>query len=528
MLRDNAVLRRELITMLRGNRAFLMQAMFLLILIGLVLVAWPMDSDFIQQRTERGRSLFQVFAVGELVLVSILAPVFAASSITMEKELHMIDLLFTTQMSAFAIFLGKFLSSVLYVVFLVISSLPLLVVCLIMGGLSSADILSVYGGLLCVAVSFALIGLLCSACFNRTHAALAITYLLVLPLTLILALILGASTSYVPFFLVVVIGTALLAALLIPITVLRLKEPPNLVEQSAEEENVADQAGLVLMHGQFPDSLLAPARRDDLIPDGTNPVLDKEMRFEIFGRGTLMIRLIIQISIGISILFLPLVFTEWAPVYTCFLLTFVVFITPAFSCPSFTQERERGTFDLLLTTLVTPEQIIKGKLLAAMRCTGVLTLYLSFPLVLASYELGAFGLMQHFSVLLVTIFATAVLSLFYSLFFRTTLVALVATYLTVLFLYLAPALTVKILGTFGGAEWQVLNWPVVTSPFFAVLAIGEWSGTTTIFPPGGMRPESVWAGFNLLYLSLAVVLLLIMRAGFERFTTGSRAARMGA
>ena len=39
------------------------------------------------------------------------------------------------------------------------------------------------------------------------------------------------------------------------------------------------------------------------MPDGINPVYDKEMRSEIFGQGTLMLRLAIQVSM---ILALPL------------------------------------------------------------------------------------------------------------------------------------------------------------------------------------------------------------------------------
>lgn len=527
MLHDNAVLRRELLTMLRGHRAFLMQALFILILAGLVLVAWPIDTEFLQQRAERGRSLFRLFAIGELILVSILAPVFAAGSITMEKELHMTDLLFTTQMHPFSIFMGKFLSSVLYIGHLVVTTLPLLVVCLILGGLSTDDILSVYGGLLCVAALFGLVGLLCSAYFSRTSASLAITYLVVLPLTLVLAMVAGASTSFVPFFFIIVCATALGALVMVPLTVHRLSQPFTDVERSAEEEKIEEQAGLVLMRDRFPDNLLAPARRDDLIADRTNPVLDKEMRFEVFGRGTLLVRLIIQISIGVSIFFIPLVFTDYAPIYTCFLLTFVVFITPAFACPSFTQERERGTFDLLLTTLVTPEQVIMGKLLAAVRCTGVLTLFLSFPLLLGLKSITLAGLGQHLAVVGVTIFSTAVMSLFFSLFFRTTLVALVVTYLSVLFLYITPALTVKMLETFGGPAYQSVNWPVVTSPFFAAFAIGDWEYTKAIFPTGGVDPSFVWSGFLGIYVLLSFVLLMVMRMGYERFTTGNRAVRMG-
>ncbi len=529
MLHDNAVLRRELLTMLRGHRAFIMQAIFLIVLSFLVLVAWPMDEDYINLRAERSRTLFKLFAIGELTLVSILAPVFSAGSVTMEKELHTVDLLFTTQMHVFSIFIGKLLSSVVYILFLVMSTLPMLVICFILGGLAASDVLSVYGGLMCVAVLFGLVGLMCSTFFSRTHASLAITYLIVLPMTLVLVLIVTALTSFVPFFWIVLVATVIGAMVMVPLTVRRLSQPFSDVERSAEEERIEDQAGLVLMRDRFPDSLLAPSRRDDLIPDGTNPVLDKEMRFEIFGRGTLLVRLIIQISIGISIFFIPLVFTGHEPIYTCYLLSFVVFITPAFACPSFTQERERGTFDLLLTSLVTPEQVITGKLVAACRCTGVLTAFLSLPMVLGLFkDMTVVDLLRHAAVVGMTIFATAVMSLFFSLFFRTTLVALVVTYLSVLFLYITPALSLKILEVFAGGSPGTGSWLMLTSPFFAAFSVGEWEYQNTFFKTGGIPKEMVWAGFNGFYLLLSLGLLAAMRAGYERFTTGLKAVRMGA
>ncbi len=43
--------------------------------------------------------------------------------------------------------------------------------------------------------------------------------------------------------------------------------------------------GVVIDRDLFPDKLFAPAKRIDLMPDGTNPVLDKELRSEIFSQG---------------------------------------------------------------------------------------------------------------------------------------------------------------------------------------------------------------------------------------------------
>ena len=59
--------------------------------------------------------------------------------------------------------------------------------------------------------------------------------------------------------------------------------------------------GVVIDRDLFPDKLFAPAKRTDLMPDGTNPVLDKELRSEIFSQGTLMLRVVIQVSMLLSI-----------------------------------------------------------------------------------------------------------------------------------------------------------------------------------------------------------------------------------
>ena len=61
-----------------------------------------------------------------------------------------------------------------------------------------------------------------------------------------------------------------------------------------------------IQRDQFPDKLFAPAKRDFLLPDGSNPVYDKEMRSELFSQGTLMLRIVIQVS-----MFLAIHFASW-------------------------------------------------------------------------------------------------------------------------------------------------------------------------------------------------------------------------
>ena len=85
----------------------------------------------------------------------------------------------------------------------------------------------------------------------------------------------------------------------------RLLHPPDVGSEGKdvidEEEEMKYAIGVVIDRDLFPDKLFAPAKRTDLMPDGTNPVLDKELRSEIFSQGTLMLRVVIQVSMLLSI-----------------------------------------------------------------------------------------------------------------------------------------------------------------------------------------------------------------------------------
>ena len=120
--------------------------------------------------------------------------------------------------------------------------------------------------------------------------------------------------------------------------------------------------------------------------DGTNPVYDKEIRSEIFSQGTLMLRVVIQVSMLMAIPIMAVCLylrTFYAPWYIAYVLVFNMLVGPVFSAGSVTSERERETLDLLLTTSITPWQILWGKFIAGLRVSSVLTMFLLWPVLLA-------------------------------------------------------------------------------------------------------------------------------------------------
>jgi ABC-type transport system involved in multi-copper enzyme maturation permease subunit len=234
------------------------------------------------------------------------------------------------------------------------------------------------------------------------------------------------------------------------ITSSRLLHPPDVGSEGKEvieeEDEVHSTVGLVIRRDQFPDKLFAPPKRSGLLPDGANPVYDKEMRAEIFSQGTLMLRVVIQVSMFLAI---PLMAwclylrPQFAPWYMGYVVLFNMLVGPVFSAGSVTGERERQTLELLLTTLITPGQILLGKLISGLRVSSVLTSFLLWPLALAcimvsDYWRNMLTIAAYLAVIGVTCVTTANWALFCSVLFRTTSVSLMTAYLIIMILFVAP------------------------------------------------------------------------------------------
>jgi ABC-type transport system involved in multi-copper enzyme maturation permease subunit len=233
-------------------------------------------------------------------------------------------------------------------------------------------------------------------------------------------------------------------------TARRLLHPPDVGSEGREVIDLTHEnekaVGMVIQFDQFPDRLLAPAKRTTLLRDGANPVFDKELRSEIFSQGTLMLRLVVQVSMFLA---LPLMAfclywkVDLAPWYIAYVLLFNVLVGPVFSAGSVTSERERQTLDLLLTTIISPFQILWGKLIAGLRVSSVLTSFLVWPVLLA-WAMGSFGwdnvlaVPAFLAVILLTCFTTATVALFCSVLFRKTSTSMMTSYLIIGALFCLP------------------------------------------------------------------------------------------
>src|SRR5438876_643898 len=126
-LRDNPVLTRELLVTLRSSRSFVLQFLYICTLGSLVYFYWPPGEDGARQVSSGvARRLFDIFFLGQFFLVALMAPTFAAGSITGEKERKTYEMLLASPLRPGTILIGKLLSSLSYLVILILSSLPLM------------------------------------------------------------------------------------------------------------------------------------------------------------------------------------------------------------------------------------------------------------------------------------------------------------------------------------------------------------------------------------------------------------------
>jgi ABC-type transport system involved in multi-copper enzyme maturation permease subunit len=112
----------------------------------------------------------------------------------------------------------------------------------------------------------------------------------------------------------------------------------------------------------------------------------------------------------------------------------VALITPAITAGAVTIEREQRSYELLVTTPLRPADIIRGKMSAAVSFV-VLLLTASLPLVSLSFLVGGVSPAEiFFSYLIIALaaFVYGAVGIFWSAALKTTAVATVVTYLTVL------------------------------------------------------------------------------------------------
>ncbi len=393
---ENPVLQRELLTNLRMTRAFVLLFAYVALLGGVVYLAWPQQQRLDLAQPEAAKRLVNLFFFGQYMLASLMAPSFAAGAITGEKERKSYEMLLASPLRPGAIVLGKLFAALCHLGILMICSLPIVMLCLPLGGVSLYEVFAAYFGMIASVGLFGMISLWASSYF-RAHERVAGR---VVPadsaagdgvragLESIGAAGRGAAAGRdhgradrLRFALGADVATTPAAGCCIrPTWAARARR------SSTWRPRPARRSGCTSSATSFPTGCSRRRSGRSFMEEGANPIYDKEMRSEIFSQGTLMLRLVIQISMLLALFVMAVclyIAPQLAPWYISYVLLFNMLVGPVFSAGSVTSERERQTLDLLLTTLVTPWQMLWGKLLSGLRVSSVLTSFLLWPVLLA-------------------------------------------------------------------------------------------------------------------------------------------------
>lgn len=191
----NPMISKELRQRMRERRGWLLPSLYLLVLGAVVTFAYFVTTAADGARANEiqgstvGVAVFLTLAYSQLALLLLMAPIFSAGSITIEKEQRTLAGLLTSLLTPGQIWWGKFVSSILFVLLLLITSLPVLAMAFAFGGVGPWEVFSATLTTVIVLGSMSAIGVYCSSAFRRSIHATAVTYATVIAISVVTAII---------------------------------------------------------------------------------------------------------------------------------------------------------------------------------------------------------------------------------------------------------------------------------------------------------------------------------------------------
>lgn len=185
-----------------------------------------------------------------------------------------------------------------------------------------------------------------------------------------------------------------------------------------------------------------------------NPVLQKELMVKMRGwKNIIIVSIYLLVLTLVAMLIMLQTFfdpygavlkysTTIYSVVSVIQLLLILFLVPAFTASSVSQEREKQTLDLLLSTNLRPRSIILGKLVASIS-EILMLVFASLPIFSIVFMFGAISFKQVFSMVLYLMLVAITVGsfgIFFSTYFKRTLSATIVTYAVVLFLTLGTLL----------------------------------------------------------------------------------------
>lgn len=380
LLPVSAMLRREVLASLRRPRTIFFVGGTTGLMLILFLVRLPGDMYSLRSSPDSVLSPI-IFAL--LLLTLVLIPPLIVYTVREEKQKETLDLLAMSLVRPEFILLGKLISVGAPYVLTLIAILPVFGVCFFFVGLEVKLFALLCTGLLYAAIQTACTAAFCAVSVHSPVKAVLLTYPLLLVFFSVGCPVLGVTSQVEGFgaqlfFSIVSVGFILLFSAL-PFSAavesfIRVTEPPV----GKNERLIHDPARLRKRRRQFPFYLDDPCSSRRPIGDRQNAMYCRELITSPFGRTSL------QVWKGLiyAVCFVGMIaVTSFAGtaqhVYQMMLVHagILCLVVPVFTATLMAKEHELDNLDMLRMTLLTPREILRGKVLAGLRF--VLPLFLA-------------------------------------------------------------------------------------------------------------------------------------------------------
>ncbi|KGR75234.1 ABC transporter permease [Ureibacillus manganicus] len=176
---SNPVLMKELKLRFRAFKSFsgLMFYLFLLfIFVGGFLSVFTQFTGTGFFRPSESFIMFSVISVLQMALVMFITPGLTAGAISSERERQTLNILLTTTQSSTQIIIGKLLSSIAFLILLLVAGLPLYSIVFLFGGVSPTQLITIFLSYLLTVVAIGSIGIMFSTITKKTIVSMIATY----------------------------------------------------------------------------------------------------------------------------------------------------------------------------------------------------------------------------------------------------------------------------------------------------------------------------------------------------------------
>lgn len=412
----NPIIHKEVLSTLRTKKALAMQAGFFLAVIALVWLLWP-EGGLQDIGGQQARRILSILAMGELIIVILVAPAFTAAAITGESERNTIEGLFASRLKPWEIATGKIFGSLTFLVLLVLTGAPALATPFLLGGIGQYEVLTILGILLLTAVYLGMIGLYLSTILHRSYRAIIVSYAVLFvvcigaaipawpvsknllargdpipqqvlhtlaslsPVQAMMSLVwpdsayVQGARSMPPFWETYLYVSVAMIVLLSLLCLFRLRRPPQ-PPRPREKLRVVERNQVSARNLFF---LFDPRKRKRPVSWWQNPVLCKEFRTRPMLQVHWLLRavgaclivsvlLMFLVSIGVQAFVgegAAGLYQNMATAVSAMMVILIVLLGPAIAAGAICTDRETGVWDLMRVTPIPSWRIVTGKFQAS-------------------------------------------------------------------------------------------------------------------------------------------------------------------